>query len=401
LSVTGLYYRRWVSRCRSFKYLLSPTVRQRVGLVGLLSLQCELYNAALEERRGAWRWEHRSVSYVDQCRTLASLRGVRPEILASGVTVCRGTLRRLDLAFAAFYRRCAAGQRPGYPRFRSQTGWDSIQWEDRNGWRLDPTAKRLHLMGIGAVKMRLHRPLRGTPKAITVRREGRRWWVTIRCADVPAEPLPSTGRHVGIDLGVTVLVATSEGTLITNDRHAQRAANRLARAQQDLASKQRGSQHRHRAVEHVALAHRRVRNRRADTLHQLSRRLVNDYDLIVHEQLAVANLVRRPKPRPDGAGGFAPNGAAAKTGLNRSIHDAGWGQLLAMISYKAESAGRTVIAVNPRNTSRTCAHCGHVSVGNRRGAVFECQACGHQAHADTNAAINILRAGRAQQPRAA
>jgi putative transposase len=390
-----------VSRCRSVKYLLTPTVRQRAGLVGLLGLQCELYNAALEERRGAWRWEHRSVSYVDQCRTLTTLRGVRPEVLSAGVTLCRGTLRRLDWAFAAFYRRCLAGQRPGYPRFRSWSRWDSLQWEDHNGWRLDPGAKRLHLMGVGGIKMRLHRPIRGIPKAITVRREGRRWWVTIRCTDVPAEPLPATGRQVGIDLGVTVLVATSDGTLITNDRHAQRAADRLARAQRDLATKQRGSQHRRRAVERVAAAHRRVRNRRADTLHQLSRRLVNDHDLIVHEQLAVANLVRRPKPRPDGAGGYEPNGATAKTGLNRCIHDAGWGHLLAMIAYKAESAGRTVIAVDPRNTSRTCADCGHVSAGNRRGAVFECQACGHQAHADTNAAINILRAGRAQQPQAA
>jgi len=363
-----------------------------------LDLQRELYNAALEERRGAWRWERRSVSYVDQCRTLTTLRDGRPEVLAAGVTVCRGTLRRLDWAFAGFYRRCRSGQRPGYPRFRSQSRWDSLQWEDRNGWRLDPAAKRLHLMEIGGLKVRLHRPIRGTPKAITVRREGRRWWVTIRCVDVPAEPLPPTGREVGIDLGVTVLVATSDGALIANDRHAQHAARRLARAQQDLATKQRGSQHRHRAVERVAAAHRRVRNRRADTLHQLSRRLVNDYDLIVHEQLAIANLVRRPKPRPDGTGGYAPNGATAKTGLNRCIHDAGWGQLLAMIAYKAESAGRTVIAVDPRNTSRTCAHCGHVSAGNRRGAVFKCQVCGHQAHADTNAAINVLRAGRAQQP---
>jgi putative transposase len=366
-----------------------------------LGLQCELYNAALEERRGAWHWEHRSVSYVDQCRTLTNLREVRPEVLVSGVTVCRGTLRRLDWAFTAFYRRCHAGQRPGYPRFRPQSRWDSLQWEDHNGWRLDPAAKRLHLMGVGGIKMRLHRPIRGTPKAITVRREGRRWWVTIRCTDVPAEPLPATGHQIGIDLGVTVLVATSDGALITNDRHAQHTARRLARAQQDLATKQRGSQHRRRARERVAAAHRHVRNCRADALHQLSRRLVNDHDLIVHEQLAVANMVHRPKPRPDGAGGYAPNGAAAKTGLNRCIHDAGWGQLVTMINYKAESAGRIVIAVDPRNTSRTCADCGHVSAGNRRGAVFECQACGHQAHADTNAAINILRAGRAQQPKAA
>ncbi len=386
-----------VARCRSFRYRLSPTVRQRAALEVLLGSQCELYNAALEERRGAWKWEHRSVSYVDQCRTLTGLREVRPEILSGGVTVCRGTLRRLDCAFAAFYRRCRAGQTPGYPRFRPRSRWDSLQWEDRKGWRLDPAVHRLHLLGIGGVKVRLHRPIRGTPKAITVRREGRRWWVTLRCVDVPAQPLPATGRQVGIDLGVRVLVATSDGALLVNDRHAQRAASSLARAQRDLATKQRGSANRRRAVERVAAAHRRVRNRRNDSLHRLSRRLVNDHDLIVHEALGVSKLTRRPKPRPDGTGGYEPNGAGAKAGLNRCLHDAGWGTLTSMIAYKAESAGRTVIAVDPRHTSRTCAHCGHRAAGNRRGVVFECQACAHRAHADTNAAINILRAGRAQQ----
>ncbi len=140
-----------------------------------------------------------------------------------------------------------------------------------------------------------------------------------------------------------------------------------------------------------------MRNQRADTLHQVSRRLVDNYDLIVHEALPVSNLVRRPRPRPDATGGYDPNGATAKAGLNRCIHDAGWGQLLAMITYKAESAGRSVIAVAPHNTSRRCARCGHVWAGNRHRTVFHCQACGHEAYADTNAAINILRAGRAQQ----
>jgi putative transposase len=383
--------------------LVSPTVRQRAALEALLGLQCELYNAALEERRGAWRWERRSVSYVDQCRTLTTLRELRPEVLAAGVVVCRGTLRRLDRAFTAFYRRCQTGQRPGYPRFRPRSRWDSLQWEACNGWRLDEATGRLHLHGIGALRVRLHRPIQETAKAITVRREGRRWWVAVRCVDVPAEPLPPTGQQVGIDLGVHILVATSNGALLPNDRFGKRAAGQLARAQQAVATKQRGSQHRRLAMERVAACHRRIRNRRRDALHQLSRRLVNDHDLIVHEQLTITNLVRRPQPRldPRQPGAYQANGGTAKTALNRSIHDAGWGQLLTMIAYKAESAGRTVIAVDPRHTSRTCARCGHCSAGNRRGAVFECQACGHVAHADTNAAVNILRAGRAQQPNAA
>jgi putative transposase len=194
---------------------------------------------------------------------------------------------------------------------------------------------------------------------------------------------------VGIDLGVGVLVATSDGVLVQSDRPGRRAQDKLTVAQLALQAKGRASNRRLGAKEAVARCHRRIANRRTDVLHKVSWALVDDYDLIVHEALAVKNMVRRPRPRPDGSGGYQPNRAGAKSGLNRSIYDAGWGTLVAMISYKAEGAGRTVVAVDPRHTSRTCAVCGHVSARNRRGAVFECHACGHEAHADTNAACNI------------
>jgi putative transposase len=141
-----------------------------------------------------------------------------------------------------------------------------------------------------------------------------------------------------------------------------------------------------------------VRNQRKDLAHKLSRQLVNDYDLIVCEDLQVSNLVRRPKPRPNEEGGFDPNGARGKAGLDRSIHDAGWGVLLSFLAYKAEDAGRELITVDPRHTSQMCSRCEHISKDNRvTQAEFRCQACGYEGHADTNAAVNILRAGRAQQ----
>lgn len=388
-------------RCRTYRYRLYPTVAQAGLLIRLLRLQCELYNAALEERQGAWKWQRRSVSYVEQCRTLTELRGVRPEVLEHGVVVCRGTLKRLDRAFSAFYRRCKSGQVPGFPRFKSAMRWDSVQWKDTKGWKVDADARRLHLLGIGALKLHLHRPVRGVPKAITVRREGRHWWVSVRCADVPPVALAENDRAVGVDLGIDVLVATSDGLLVGNDRPGRRAAAQLARAQRDVAAKRRGSNNRKKAVERLAMAHRRVRRRRTDVLHKLSRQLVNNYGLIVHEALAVRNMTLRPAPRPDGGGGYDPNGATSKSGLNRSIYDAGWGTLLSMIAYKAEEAGRTVVAVDPRNTSRCCSACGHTDAGNRHRAAFECLCCGHQDHADTNAAKNILRAGKAQQLQAA
>jgi len=387
-----------MGRCRSYRYLLQPTVPQRTRFEALLRNQCELYNAALEERRGAWTWERRSVSYIDQSRTLTTLRAARPEILDHGVTVCRGTLKRLDRAFGAFYRRCRAGQTPGYPRFKSSRRWDSVQWEDTCGWALNTESRRLRLLGIGEVKVRLHREVRGTPKAITVAREGRRWGVTVRCVDVPATPLAATGEHVGIDLGVCAQVATSDGRLVVDGRYGRRARARLAVAQRELATKRRGSRHRERDVEAVAAAHRKVRNQRKDLAHKLSRQLVNRYDLIVHEDLTIATMVRRPRPRKAEDDTDGSNGAAAKAGLNRSIADAGWGQLLQFVAYKAEDAGRDVIAVDPRHTSQRCSSCGHLDRENRRTqAEFRCQACGHEAHADVNAAINILRAGRARQ----
>lgn len=382
---------------RSFKYRLYPTVAQTQRLERLLAVQCELYNAALEERIGAWKWERRSVTKYDQFHQLSDLRALRPDALEFGVVVCRGTLSRLDLAFTGFFRRVKAGQTPGFPRFKSQHRWDSISWPDVQSWRVDHSG-RFHVQGIGGIGIKIHRPLQGVPKSAMLKREGPRWFAVVRCADVPADPSPATGRKVGIDLGVASLVTTSDGEHIDNPRLGRRAADRLAYAQRDLTPKKRGSNRRRKAVERVAGQHRKVTRCRRDNLHKISRTLVNNHDLIVHEDLKIANMVRRPEPRPVGDGTFEPNGATAKAGLNLSIYDAGWGDLLRMIAYKAEDAGREVIAVNPRNTSRRCAECGHTAKGNRPSqAVFLCLACGHSAHADVNAARNILRAGLAQR----
>ncbi|HEY5104806.1 MAG TPA: helix-turn-helix domain-containing protein, partial [Acidimicrobiales bacterium] len=123
-----------IKRCRTFRYRLHPTYRQSQALLRQLDYQRELYNAALEERVGAWKRERRSVGYFDQCRTLSGLSVVRPEVVASGTVLCRGTLKRLDRSFAAFYRRVKHGESPGFPRFKSARHFNSLQWEDRSGW---------------------------------------------------------------------------------------------------------------------------------------------------------------------------------------------------------------------------------------------------------------------------
>ncbi|MER6170085.1 transposase [Streptosporangium sp. NPDC001681] len=388
---------------RSYKFRLRPTVGQAIVLTACLDDHRALYNAALEHRRTAYAKAGVSVRYGEQS---AELKYIRAED-ADGqgrwsFSSQQATLRRLDKAFAAFFARVKAGRTPGFPRFKGRGRFDTVEWpRDGDGCRWDsqpehPSATYVRLQGVGHVRLHRHRQVKGAVKTIGIKREGSRWYVILSCDDVPAELLPVTDKAVGIDLGVASLVITSEGDLLDNPRHLAVSADRLARAQRDLARKQRGSTRRRKVVARVAALHAKVRRRRLDGAHKAALTLVGDYDVIVCEDLRVTNMTRRAAPKPDGEGGYLPNGAAAKSGLNRSILDAGWGVFLTILSHKAESAGRELIAVNPAHTSRTCSRCGHCAKENRRTqAEFACTACGHSAHADVNAAINILRAGLA------
>jgi len=388
---------------RSYKFLLRPTSKQVTALEACLEDTRQLYNAALEERREAWR-KSVSIGFYSQDAQLKEIRADTPEQFGRWSFKCeRAVLKRLDRAFQAFFRRVKAGEKPGYPRFKGRGWWDSIEWtEHGSGCRWDsaphPTVTRVYLQGIGHVRVHRHRPIQGTVKAVTAKREGKRWYVILSCDDVPAEPLEPTGAVVGIDMGVAHFAATSDGDHVPNPRYLAATSERLAAAQRELAAKKRGSNRRKRGVARIARLHGKVRRQRLDHARKAALALVREHDLIVHEDLNIAGMTRRPKPRAAEDGGFEPNGAAAKAGLNKSILDAGWGKFLLVLHGKAESAGRTVIAVDPRHTSRRCAECGHVAAGNRATqAEFRCQACGHQAHADVNAARNILRAGLALQ----
>lgn len=367
----------------------------------------QLYNAALEERREAWRMGRHSVTFYSQDAQLKEIRTADPERYGRWAFTCeRAAIRRLDRAFQAFYRRCKAGEKPGYPRFRGRGWFDSIEWPAGWGAKWDsvphPTVTRVYLLGVGHVRVHQHRPVKGRIKTITVKRECGRWYAILSCEDVPAAPMAATGAVVGIDVGIASFLTTSNGQHVPNPRPLAAAADRLAAAQQALARKKRGSNRRRRAVRKVIALHVKVRRTRLDHAHKTALALVRDHDVIVHEDLQIANMTRRPKPRLTGDGTYEPNGAAAKGGLNKSIYDAGWGVFLSVLASKAESAGRAVVAVNPRHTSQRCAQCGHVAAGNRtEQAVFKCQACGHEAHADVNAAVNILRSGLDLQANAA
>ncbi|QYC40666.1 putative transposase [Nonomuraea coxensis DSM 45129] len=384
---------------RSYRFLLRPTSRQAAALAACLEDHRTLYNAALEHRRTAYAKAGVSVRYGDQSAELKHIRGDDPGGQGRwSFSSQQATLRRLDKAFRAFFDRVKAGRTPGYPRFKGRGRFDTVEWpKDGDGCRWDsqpghPAATFVRLQGIGHVRVNQYRPVRGRVKTISVKREGARWYVVLSYDDVPAEPLPPAGAVAGIDMGVASLVTTSDGGRVANPRHLAATADRLAAAQRDLARKKRGSKRRRKQVARVAALHAKVRRQRLDHAHKAALALVGDYDLIVHEDLRIANMTRSASGTIEAPG----CNVAAKAGLNRSILDAGWGVFLTILAYKAESAGRKLIVVNPAGTSRTCARCGHCAKENRVSqASFVCTACGHAAHADVNAAVNILRAGLA------
>jgi putative transposase len=397
---------------RAYKFLLRPTARQAVALSEMLRDHCSLYNGALQERRDAYRHVSKtSVRYGDQSAQLKAIRAFDPERQGRwSFSSQQATLRRLDKAFQAFFKRVKAGRTPGYPRFKGVGHFDTLTFpKDGDGCRWDSTPHdrqtRVRLQGVGHVRVHQHRPVKGRVKTISVKREGNRWYVNLACDNVPAEELPPTGAIIGIDMGTTHFLTTSEGEHEANPRFLGSVAEGLAEAQRHLATfpkRTRWRTKRHRAAARkVAKLYTKVRRKRLDFHHKIARALIAENDVIAHERLNVAGMTKSPtpKPDPDNDGAFLPNGAAAKAGLNKSILDAGWGQFLGILANKAESAGRLTIPVDPRNTSRTCppslSGCGHVDGKSRvTQAKFQCTACGFTANADHVGATNILdRAG--------
>ncbi|MFF4467272.1 RNA-guided endonuclease InsQ/TnpB family protein [Streptomyces mirabilis] len=388
---------------RAYKFLMRPTQGQQGALAEMLRDHCSLYNGALQERRDAYRHASKTtVRYGQQSAQLKDIRAFDPECQGRwSFSSQQATLRRLDKAFAAFFRRVKAGDKPGYPRFRSGKRFDTVDFpKDGDGCRWDSTphdpVTRVRLQGVGHVKVHQHRPVAGKVKTISVKREGRRWYVILTADQAQPEPLPATGSVVGVDMGIANFLADSNGEFVPNPRHGAKASAKLEVAQQALSRCKRGSKRRRKAVDTVARLHRKVRRQRLDHAHKTALDLVRERDFVAHEDLKIRNMNRAPAPKPDPnqQGSFLPNGASAKAGLNRSIADAGWGVFLAILAAKAEGAGRQVMAVDPRNTSRTCPECRHVSAENRpTQEKFHCVSCDHTAHADTVGAINVLRAG--------
>ena len=375
---------------RAYKSRAYPTRRQEQRARALLDAHRHLYNAALEERREAWR-HGVTIRYGDQSAQLAEIRWADPDGQGRwSFTSQQQTLRRLDRAFQGFLQRAHAGRRAGYPRFKTAARWHSVDFVDRDGarWR-DPEGRWAvaYFQGVGQVKVKAHRLVVGRVKTLRLKREARRWYVIVVAEQQPL-PLAATGREIGLDVGVARFAVTSDGDVVANPRFLAATAGELAAVQRSIAGCRPGSGNRRRARRKLAKLHRTLANQRRNFHHQTARKLIDACDVIVVEDLAITNMTRSGSGTVEAPG----RNVAAKAGLNRSILDAGWGQFLAILLAKAEGAGRRVVKVNPRDTSITCCLCGARCVRPRQDTVI-CPVHGGM-DADLNGARNVLtRAG--------
>jgi putative transposase len=359
-----------------FKYKLKPTPEQERALEVVLWRCRLLYNVALEQRRTWWgRGQSKSARYYQQKAELPDLKAACPEYSAIHSQVLQDVLLRLDRAFQAFFRRLTNDEEPGYPRFQGRNRYHSFTYPQYgNGVVLH--GGMLSLSKIGRIPLRLHRPMSGTPKTVTISREADGWYACISCAEVLIEPLPLTRRETGIDVGLKVFLITAEGEVVENPRHYRKAEKQLAKAHRRVSRRKKDSKRRRKAVQLLKRKHQKVRRQRTDFHHKTALSLLRAYDTIYLEDLRVANLVGNHH-------------------LAKSISDAGWAAFRTILACKAECASKRVVAVPPAFTSQDCSGCGERVPKSLSVRTHVCTNCGLILDRDENAARNIQWAGQA------
>lgn len=359
-------------------------------------MQRQLYNAALEERIGAWRRCRMSITRFDQFKSLTEIRRNDPDGYgACAVAMGRWTLKRLDEAMQAFFSRVKRGQKPGFPRFRGKEGWRSFGLLEWIGARISNGF--LILKGIErALRVNWHRqlPADAVIKGAVFTKKGRRWFVSLQVETdlIVARQHAAPAKCVGIDVGVESLATWDDGTAaghVENVRPRSRRQRELRIVQRALARCRRGSKRRRKVRSQLTAIQERIANHRTTHLHCKAEHLARLFETIIVEKLKIRNMTR------SAAGMAAERGTNVrqKAGLNRAILDAGWGRFVQMLRYKAERAGGAVVDVDPKWTSQVCSGdgCGAIVPKPLRKREHACPACGLVVHRDINAA-RIIRA---------
>jgi putative transposase len=355
---------------KTFRYRLYANQNVFNKVEEWLDLCRYLYNCALEQRMWAWRNSRKNIVYNEQQNELTVIRKEYTEYKNINVLVLRDVLRKLDFAYKDFFRRVKkGGEKPGFPRFKGKNRYDSFTLHEQC-WKLD--GKYLIIRNLGRFKLKLSRPIQGTIKSITIKRTPtNKWYACFNCDDVTEKKLPKSDEVIGIDVGITSYLTDSNGKKVDNPKFLKHALRELRVKQRKLSRAKKGSNRRKKTKLAVSQCHEDVANQRNDFLHKLANRYVAEYGVIKVENLQIKNMSQNHK-------------------LARDIQDCAWGKFFELLTYKAEEAGRQVIKVPAKNTSRRCNVCGAINHDLKLSdRIWICKVCGAVHDRDINGAINV------------
>lgn len=357
---------------KSFKYNIRANNLTFTNAEMIINLCRILYNLCLEHRILLWKQSKKSVSKFEQMRQLTELKKIYPEFKQVPSQSLQDVIDRLDKAFQGFFRRVKNGEIAGFPRFKGRDRYDSFVLKQA-GWKIIDK-KYLIIPKIGRFKMKLSRPIEGDIKTVTIRRSMTdKWYVCFSCDNIISKPLPKTDKTIGIDVGCESFLTDSDGNKIENPRFFKNSENVLAKRQQSLATKKRGSNNRHKAKMSVAKSHEKIKNQRNDFHFKIANKLVKENDKICIEKLHNWKTFRN---------------------LNRSMRDVAWFNFFNILKAKAVEAEREIIEVPARGTSQICSQCGETVAKDLSVRIHSCPHCKLSIDRDHNSAINIKRVGQ-------
>ncbi|CAB3773377.1 IS200/IS605 family transposase ISAba30 [Paraburkholderia humisilvae] len=346
-----------------------------------------VYNRALAFQKENHAAGQKFVGYVGMAKHLTQWRNSTdtPWLKDGPVHTQQHAPKHLEVAFRNFFEG-----RASFPQFKRKGAGDSFLFPDKNQISVDAGNGRIKVPKLGWLRYRKSRDVPGEVRSATVSLRAGKWHVSILTKREAGQPVPR-GPAIGIDVGVARFATMSDGSFIAPLASFRKHEQRLAKYQRRMARKVRGSSNWKKA-KGIQRIHARIANARSDFLHKASTTISKNHAMVAVEDLKISNMSRSAKGTAEAPG----RNVRAKSGLNRSILDQGWGEFRRQLEYKTAWRGGFFVAVDPKNTSRTCPCCGHVSKDNRRTqALFACVSCGHQANADHVGALNVLAAGHA------
>ena len=356
---------------KSFQFRLRPTKKQEKLLLHHLGECRWLYNELLEQRKLSHEELDISLSKYQQLMFLPLWKIERPSLTQIHSQVLQNVVDRLDKAFQGFFRRCEAGEKPGFPRFRGIHRYNSLCYP-QSGFTL--VGNELKLSKIGSIRVKMHRQIKGEIKTCTLRRNASGDWdVSFSCELEVEPPLPKQ-ESIGIDVGLEHFAVLSNGQKISNPRFFKKGQKTLGIAQRKFAKTKKGTKERRKRGKAVAKIHEKIRNQRKDFCHKVSKKIIDQYQYICVEDLNIQKMVKGSH-------------------LAKSITDASWDQFLQFLTYKAVEAGRKLGLVNPAYTTQDCSRCHHREAKALSVREHRCSQCGYTASRDLNAAENILALG--------